>query len=43
MKKEDIVTLDDLKKSSMLGENVEVGAAFDYVDGYWEAPVFDVY
>ena len=26
-----------------LGENVEVGAAFDYVDGYWAAPVFDVH
>lgn len=26
-----------------LGENVEVGAAFDYVDGCWAAPVFDVY
>lgn len=26
-----------------LGENVEVGAAFDYVDGFWAAPVFDVY
>ncbi len=26
-----------------LGEKVEVGAAFDYVDGYWAAPVFDVH
>lgn len=25
-----------------LGENVEVGAAFDYVDGCFAAPVFDV-
>lgn len=24
-----------------LGENVEVGGAFEYVDGYWAAQVFD--
>lgn len=25
-----------------LGENVEVGGAFEHVDGYWAAQVFDV-
>ncbi|MCH3980486.1 MAG: hypothetical protein LKE41_00935 [Prevotella sp.] len=25
-----------------LGENVEVGGAFEYVDGYWAAQAFDV-
>ena len=25
-----------------LGENVEVGNAFEHVDGYWAAQVFDV-
>lgn len=24
-----------------LGENVEVGGAFEYIDGYWAAQVYD--